>query len=95
MNLEVNGVEKSMDIPKFKSLLDEQMTWPDYYTFKFVVKVNQKNQALELLEGHKTESKESKNGNFVSITSRKLMHSSEDVVAVYSMMSKVEGIMSL
>jgi hypothetical protein len=84
-----------MDTAKFKSLLDEQVTWPDYYTFKFVVKVDNKDQALSLLEGHKIESKISKNGNYVSITSRKLLQSSEEVVAVYTLMSQVEGIMSL
>jgi putative lipoic acid-binding regulatory protein len=84
-----------MDTAKFKSLLDEQMVWPDYYTFKFVIKPEYKDQVLKLLEGHKNESKVSKNGNFISITSRKLVHTSEEVVAVYNMMSEVEGIMSL
>lgn len=89
------ALENLVDINKFKSLLDEQVSWPDYYTFKFVIKADKKDQALSLLDGHKIESKESKNGNYISITSRKLMDSSEDVVAVYQLMSQVEGIMSL
>lgn len=84
-----------MDTTKFKALLDEQMNWPEYYTFKFVVKSEHKDHALELLSEHKIEQRESKTGKFVSITSRKLFHSSEDVVAVYHMMKEVKGIMSL
>ncbi len=84
-----------MDIAKFKSLLDEQITWPDYYTFKFVVKTEQETQVLALLDGHKIESKASSKGTYISISSRKLMQSSEEVVAVYNLLSQVEGIMSL
>jgi putative lipoic acid-binding regulatory protein len=84
-----------MDMTKFKTLLDEQMNWPEYYTFKFVVKAEHKDHALDLLVEHTVQERDSKTGKFTSITSRKLVHSSQDVVAVYTMMKKVEGIMSL
>ena len=84
-----------MDTTKFKALLDEQMNWPEYYTFKFVVEAEHKDHAFELLSEHKIEHRESKNGRYISITSRKLFHSSEDVVAVYHKMKEVKGIMSL
>lgn len=84
-----------MDFTKFKVLLDNQMNWPDEYTFKFVVKTEKKTELLDLISEHKVEEKISKNGTYTSITSRTLASSSEDVVAVYKKVSKIEGIMSL
>lgn len=84
-----------MDMVKFKALLDEQMTWPDYYHFKFVVKMDSRESLLELLEEHMITERHSKNGNFVSITSRKLVHCADDVVEVYRRASTIEGILSL
>ncbi len=84
-----------MDFTKFKILLDEQMDWPGHYTFKFVVKTERKTELLDLLSDHSINEKESKNGAYTSITSRKLVSSSDDVVAVYQEVSKIEGIMSL
>lgn len=84
-----------MDFTKFKALLDEQVDWPESYTYKFVIKTEKKSELLTLLEEHEIEEKVSKNGTYTSVTSRKVAHSSEDVVAVYKMVSKIEGIMSL
>ena len=84
-----------MNFVKFKTLLDDQMNWPDYYSFKFVVKSVQKDSLLEVLENHTITERMSRNGNFVSVTSRKLVHSSDDVVEVYRQASKIEGILSM
>lgn len=79
----------------FKSLLDEQITWPDIYTFKFVVQAHTKPELLTLLQEHKISEKESKTGKYISVSSSKLFHSSDDIVAVYKEVSKIEGIMTL
>ena len=84
-----------MDMTKFKSLLDEQMSWPDYYTFKFIVKTEEKNQVISLLEEHEITEKASKNGNYISISSRKLMANSDEVVAVYHKLSTIKGVITL
>ncbi len=84
-----------MDINKFKSLLDEQMTWPDYYQFKFIAKTDNKHQVIELLEDHKVVEKLSKNGKYTSISSRKILNSSDEVIEVYQRISKVEGVITL
>lgn len=84
-----------MDFTKFKALLDEQVEWPEHYTFKFVVKTELKSELLDLISEHEIEEKVSKNGTYTSITSRTLMTSSDEVVAVYRRVSKIEGIMSL
>lgn len=84
-----------MDLTKFKSLLDEQVSWPDYYTYKFIVKADNKSQVTTLLEEHEITEKLSKNGKYISITSKKLMKSSDDVVAVYHKLSTIEGVITL
>ncbi|MEX1100031.1 MAG: DUF493 family protein, partial [Bacteriovoracaceae bacterium] len=80
-----------VDFTKFKALLDEQMQWPEHYNFKFVIKTEQKPELLDLLSEHAIEEKKSKNGTYTSITSKKMVYSSEDVVAVYQEVSKIEG----
>ncbi len=84
-----------MDVTKFKALLDEQNSWPEYYTFKFVVLADKKDQVLEHLAGHKVTVRESSGGKYLSFSSRLLVNSSEEVVAVYASLKDVEGIMSL
>lgn len=84
-----------MDLTKFKSLLDEQVSWPEFYAFKFIVKTERKGQVIELLEEHEIEEKHSRNGRYVSINSKKLMQSSDDVVAVYHKLSTIEGVITL
>lgn len=84
-----------MDFSKLQSLLDEQMKWPANYNFKFVVKTERKHEVLFHLDGHKNSEKLSKNGKYTSITSSKILHSSQDVIEVYQRMSKVEGVITL
>lgn len=86
-----------MDLTKFKTLLDDQMSWPDYYSFKFVTKTVNISNLLEVLtvtEGQISQ-RPSKNGNYTSVTCRKLVESSDDVVALYHEVSKIEGIITL
>lgn len=84
-----------MDTTKFKALLDDQMNWPDYYKFKFITETDKKHHLLDALTEHNIEERSSKNGKYVSITSKKLVHSSDEVIAIYSKISKIEGVISL
>jgi putative lipoic acid-binding regulatory protein len=84
-----------MDFSKFKSLLDESTTWPDYYSFKFVAKTDEKHKVIALLEEHEITEKKSKTGKYTSITSRKILQSSDEVIEVYKVVSKVEGVITL
>lgn len=84
-----------MSEAKFKELLDESYTWPDYYEFKFIVKMANKHQVLSLLVGFTISETPSKNGNYVAISARKLMQSTQEVMTIYKSMSTVEGIISL
>jgi putative lipoic acid-binding regulatory protein len=50
---------------------------------------------MELLEDHIIEQKPSKNGKYTSLTSRKILNSSDEVIAVYQKVSQIEGVITL
>ena len=83
-----------MDTNKFKEL-DDQLTWPNNYSFKFITKTVRKNQLIELLSDHKIEEKLSKNGKYTSVTSRKILNCSDEVIEVYKKVGQVEGVITL
>ncbi len=85
----------SFDWEKFRSLLDESYQWPDYYEFKFIVKVADKQPVLDILSGYQISEHPSKNGTYVSISAKKLMKSTDEVIDVYVRMSPLKGVMSL
>jgi putative lipoic acid-binding regulatory protein len=84
-----------MPFSKLKILLEEQYSWPDYYTFKFILKIEIKEHVLSVLADHSIEVKNSDKGNYISITSRKLIKSTEEVVAVYEEVGKIKGVITL
>ena len=85
----------SHDLEKFKLLLEETYQWPDYYMFKFIVKVEHKDQVLTLLEGHEIEFKHSEKGNYISVTSRVIINHTDEVIEIYHRLKMVPGILSL
>lgn len=84
-----------MDIQKFRELLDESYNWPDYYEFKFIIKTTDKDQIVSKLEGYLITETPSKKGNYISISARKLMQSTDEVLKMYELMSTVKGVISL
>ncbi len=90
----LEGMNKT-DFDKLQNLLDDQVSWPEYYTFKFIVKEEHKPHALSILEDHDIFEKPSRSGTYTSITSKKRFSSSTEVIEVYKQMIKVEGIISL
>ncbi len=84
-----------MSDEKFRSLLDESYQWPDYYEFKFIVKAEDKDKILALLIDFQISEKQSGKGNYISISARKLIQSTEEVVEIYQRMSSIKGVISL
>jgi len=84
-----------MNKPDFRELLDQSYMWPDYYEFKFIVKIDDKQLILDKLEGFTITENPSKKGNYISITARKLMNSTDEIIEVYTMMSAIKGVISL
>lgn len=80
---------------KFRELLDQNYQWPDFYTWKFIVKVDSHHQVVALLVGHEVSLKTSEKGNYVSITSRKFVATTDEVLEVYRLIASIPGVMSL
>ncbi len=80
---------------KFRELLDESYQWPDYYEFKFIVKIDDKSLVLDKLVGYSILETPSKKGNYIAVSARKLMKSTQEVLDVYEAMSTIKGIISL
>jgi hypothetical protein len=84
-----------MDYEKFRELLEQSYQWPDYYDFKFIVKIDDKPKLLEKLDGLTITEKPSKNGNYVAITARKLINITQEVIDLYEAVHTIPGVMSL
>lgn len=78
---------------KFRDLLDQSYQWPDYYEFKFIIRTEAKTEILAALIGFSVTETPSKKGTYISISARKLMKSTQEVLDVYQVMGKLEGIM--
>jgi putative lipoic acid-binding regulatory protein len=75
--------------------LDEQFAWPMLYMFKFIVPEASKQQVISLFDKHDVSSRNSKNGNYVSLTIQMFMGSSQDVIDVYKKASTIDGLIAL
>lgn len=80
---------------RFKSLLDEQVDWPSPYVFKFIAPLDELDALTRLFEEDTVKVRASRKGNYISVTAKPLMQSSEEVIAVYKAAAEVEGVISL
>lgn len=89
------GMFDPNSVESFKSSLDAYYTWPASFPFKFIVPIEQANQVIELLDDPNLTSRPSANGRYRAFSLEKMMHSSEEVVAVYEKMMLIPGIISI
>ena len=82
-------------VESFKSSLDAYYTWPASFPFKFIVPIEQANQVIELLDDPNLTSRPSTNGRYRAFSLDKMVHSSDEVVAVYEKMMLIPGIISI
>ena len=80
---------------RFQALLDDQVDWPSEYLFKFIVPSEQLGELKEVFEGHPVRVRASSKGNYMSVTARLHMESSEAVLAVYQAAGRIQGVISL
>lgn len=78
-----------------KEKLDQQYSWPSLYMFKFIVAKGEEDKVLHLFPQNDVAVKESKNGNYVSVTAKVMMCSSDDIIKIYEEAYKIEGVISL
>ena len=79
----------------FKEKLEEQHAFPTVYMFKFIVPVDKESEVLNLLPQGEISSKASKNGNYISITAKLLMLTSDQVIKIYQKAHLVKGLIAL
>ena len=80
---------------KFKSLLDESLTYPTDYTFKFIAPAEQSQDLIGLLEGCKVDTKPSAKGNYMSFTAVKRVQNSDEILGLYQSAARIPKIISL
>ncbi|QXD16838.1 DUF493 domain-containing protein [Rhodocaloribacter litoris] len=80
---------------RFRTLLDEDNDWPSEYLFKFIVPKARLEDVKAVFGDHPVEVRASTRGNYMSVTARMTVSSSDEVVAIYAAAGKVEGIISL
>ena len=79
----------------FKEKLDNEYAWPATYMFKFVVPSATLIEVTSLFPKDSLETKPSKNGNYLALTMKRLVHSSDEVVEVYKSVSGIKGLIAL
>lgn len=80
---------------KLKLVLDETVTFPTEYYFKFIVPVSEIHHILFLMKDMHVEQRPSSNGNYISVSGKKNCSSSEEIIIIYQRASVIKGIVSL
>ncbi len=86
---------ETFSLERFRQTLDENYTWPDIYTFKFIVPEDREEEVVDIFKGENISIRRSKNGRFISITARCHIKNSAEIIAVYKKASSIEGIVAL
>lgn len=79
----------------FKEKLDLEHKWPAPYLFKFVVPSTKVDEFKQVFPEEPFQSKESKAGNYVSFSMKKVVKSSDEVVDLYIKAKEIEGLIAL
>lgn len=80
---------------RFQQLLDDGIEWPSKYVFKFIVPSKSLPEVEQLFHRFPISIRESSKGNYSSVTANIEVHSSDEVIAMYTAAAKIEGIILL
>lgn len=85
---------------EFRELLEEETEWPTTYTFKFITPQDGLSELKEIFEGHPASEEDlkvrsSSKGNYVSVTARLRMNSSDEVLDVYDRAYDIDDVIAL
>lgn len=91
--------DRSEKYQKLKTQLEEGFEWPSVYLFKFIVPANNKKIAkVESLFNSKEAQitiRQSRKGNYVSISGREMMMNPQRVIDRYLEAEKIDGLIAL
>ncbi len=79
----------------FRQLLDSDNEWPSMYLFKFIVPKAGLTELKMVFEGQEIDVKASTRGNYLSVTSKIMVHDSDEVIKIYRAAGAVDGVISL
>jgi len=85
----------SWSVDGFKEKLDNEYSFPVVYVFKFIVPLEKKEQLEEVLPEGDISYRQSKTNKYVSLTLKKKVESSDEVIDVYTKAHHIEGIIAL
>ncbi|PSQ93212.1 MAG: DUF493 domain-containing protein [Bacteroidetes bacterium SW_4_67_19] len=86
---------------EFRELLEEETDWPTTYTFKFIGPEDDLDELKGIFDEHPTgeegglKVRSSSKGNYVSVTARLKMNSSDEVLAVYDRAYEIDDVIAL
>lgn len=80
---------------QFQDLLDDQNEWPTEYVFKFIAPQEELDTLRSVFGRYPVDVRSSSKGNYISVTARMEVHSSDEIIAVYKAAAEVEGVISL
>lgn len=86
------------DLESLKSKLIETTAFPTVYMFKFIISADNRKIALvENLFDEEAEilTKQSGNGKYISITSKQVVMTVEEIIEIYRRAAEIKGIMFL
>ena len=79
----------------FRELLDRCHTWPCSFPFKFIVPAEKLHEILLLFPEEEPTLRSSKEGKYVSVTIRKRVCSSNEVLEYYNRLTGIKGVICL
>lgn len=80
----------------FKARLDGYYDWPCGYLFKFIAPRHQLDAVVALFEDQvPVRTRDSRKGNYVSVTAELEMPDSESVIDLYRRAAEIEGVLPL
>lgn len=80
----------------FKERLDGYYDWPCSYLFKFIAPSDRLEELVAIFDAEvDVQTRESRRGNYVSVTAEVEMGSSDEVVGVYRRAGEIDGVMPL
>lgn len=86
---------RPFNFESFREKLDSQHDWPAPYTYKFIVPKGKEEEVKALFPGHDLVTKPSSKGNYLSLTARVKVDSSDEIIAVYKKAGEIPGLISL
>ena len=82
-------------LQRLAELLDGQTEWPTEYSFKFIVPETQLAQAVALFQGEKVRQRQSRTGKYVSVSCKRVVASSSEVIDLYRRAAEIPELVAL